>query len=197
MYAASVVRVPLRERPRDWFFVVVFAIFASASFLMDSVQLVSRPDPHSKYFIARFVYNTYGATVDPIVTATPRFLQITGGGVSALLFGACYFALSYAFARGREWIRLPAVFFAGMIVMGMGVYLSVGVFGDAPLFRIACGDAYTGFDDKFLNVPAGLSVNLLHPLVALLLVARMWREHPFTRRERRQDGPRASAVVQL
>ena len=176
--------IPLRERPCDWFFVVVFAIFALASFLMDSVQLISRPDPHAQYFIARFVYNTYGATVDPIVTASPRFLQVTGGGVSALLFGGCYLVLSYAFARGREWIRLPAVFFAGIIVMGMAVYLSVGVFGDAPLFRIACGDAYTGFDDKFLNVPAGLSLNLVHPLVALLLVARMWRAHPFTRPER-------------
>lgn len=179
----SCVPVPLRERPRDWFFIVVFAIFASASFLMDSVQLVSRPDPHSKYFIARFVYKNYGATVDPIVTANPRFLQVTGGGVSALLFGACDLVLIYAFARGRDWIRLPAVFYAGMIVMGMGVYLSVGLLGDAQLFRIACGDAYTGFDDKFLNVPAGLSLNLLHPLIALLLVARMWRAHPFTRRE--------------
>ena len=50
--AASVVPVRLRERPRDWFFIVVFAIFALASFLMDSVQVVSRPDPHSRYFMA-------------------------------------------------------------------------------------------------------------------------------------------------
>jgi hypothetical protein len=70
-----------------------------------------------------------------------------------------------------------------MVVMGMSVYLSVGLLGDAPLFRSACGDGYTGLDDKFLNVPAGLSLNLLHPMVALLLVARMWREHPFTRRD--------------
>jgi hypothetical protein len=133
--------------------------------------------------MARFVYNTYGATVDPIVTTNPRFLQVTGGGVSALLFGVCYLVLVYAFTRGRDWIRLPAVFFAGMMVMAMGVYLGVGLFGDAPMFRIACGDDYTGFDYKFLNMPAGLSLNLLHPLVALLLVVRMWRPNPFARRE--------------
>ena len=173
--------VPLRERRRDWFFIVVFAIFASASFVTDSVQLVSRPDPHSNYVIARYVYNTYVATVDPILAASPRFLQVTGGGVSALLFGVCYLVLVYAFARGRDWIRLPAVFFAGMMVMALSVYLSVGLFGDAQLFRMACGATYSGFDYKFLNIPAGLSLNLVHPVVALLLVARMWRPHPFTR----------------
>jgi hypothetical protein len=99
--APSTVRIPLRERPRDWFFIVVFAMFASTSFLIDLVQLVSRPDPHSGYFMARFLYN---AGTDSLLIANPRFVQLTVGFVSALLFGVFYLVLIYAFVRGREWI---------------------------------------------------------------------------------------------
>jgi len=172
--------IPLRERPRDWFFVVAFALFASTCLLSDTVNLVGRPDPHSEYFIARLLYN-HGA--DSLLIANPRFVQITVGYVSALLFGAFYFVLIYAFVRGRDWIRLPAVFYAGMIVMGTGVYLAVGLLGDAPLFHMACGPD-SGFNYKFSNPTLSLALNLPYPLVALLLVARMWRDHPFTRRAR-------------
>jgi hypothetical protein len=77
--------------------------------------------------------------------ANPRFVQVTVGFVSALLFGVFYLVLIYAFVRGREWIRLPATFYAGMIVMGTSVYLAVGALGDAPLFALACGPG-SGFD---------------------------------------------------
>jgi EXPERA (EXPanded EBP superfamily) len=176
--AARFAAVPLRERPRDWFFVVAFALFASTSFLSDTVNLVGRPDPHSGYFIARFLYNHGG---DSLLIANPRFVQITVGYVSALLFGAFYLVLIYAFVRGRDWIRLPAVFYAGMIVMGTGLYLSVGLLGDAPLFQMACGtDA--GFDYQFVSATQSLALNLPYPIVALLLVARMWRPRPVGQR---------------
>jgi hypothetical protein len=67
--------------------------------------------------------------------------------------------------------------------MGTGVYLGVGLLGDAPLFHMACG-ADSAFDYKFLNASKSLAYGLPYPLVALLLVARMWRPHPFTRRTR-------------
>ena len=118
-----------------------------------------------------------------VLLANPRFVQVTVGFVSALLFGVFYLVLIYAFVRGREWIRLPATFYAGMIVMGTGVYLAVGALGDAPLFALACGPG-SGFDYKSPNVLLSFAVNGLYPLVALLLVARMWRAHPFKRRAR-------------
>ena len=37
--APSTVRIPLRERPRDWFFIVVFAMFALTSFLIDLASI--------------------------------------------------------------------------------------------------------------------------------------------------------------
>jgi hypothetical protein len=103
---SSGVPIPLRERKRDWFFIVMFALFASTSFLTDPVTLVGRPDPNSRWFMSRFVYHS---GTDSLILVDPRFVQVTVG-TSAVLFGVFYLVLIYAFARGREWIRLPAVF---------------------------------------------------------------------------------------
>lgn len=172
--------IPLRDRRRDWFFVVAFSLFASTSFLIDTASMVGRPSPNSSNPMARFVYSQM-VGIDPILIANPRAVQLTVGVVSALLFGTFYLVLVYAFVRGREWIRLPAIFFAGMIVMGTGLYLAVGIMGDAPLFRLACGPG-SDFDYKAPSALKSVAVNVFYPLVALLLVARMWRPHPFTRR---------------
>lgn len=83
---SSTVPIPLRERPRDWFFVVMFATFASTSFLFETANMVGRPNPHSGNPMARLVYNL-SADIDPVLIANPRFVQLTVGFVSALLFG--------------------------------------------------------------------------------------------------------------
>jgi hypothetical protein len=186
----STVPIPLRERQRDWFFVVMFAIFASTSFLSDTANTVGRPNPHSHNPMARFVYDHVGG-IDPVLIANPRAVQLIVGFGSAMLFGMFYLVLIYAFVRGREWIRLPAIFYAGMVVMGTGVYLGVDILGDAPLFAQACGPG-SGFDYKSARPLLSVAVNGLYPLVALLLVARMWRAHPFTRQtHHRGRGVRA------
>jgi EXPERA (EXPanded EBP superfamily) len=167
----------LREWRRDWFFVVMFSLFALTSAVNDTVNTVGRPDPHSAWFMARFLYN---AGTDSLLIANSRFVQVTVGYVSALLLGVFYLMLIYAFVRGRDWIRLPAVFYAGMVVMGTGVYLAVGLLGDAPLFHLACGPD-SAYDYKFVDAAKSLAFNLPYPLVALLLVVRMWRDRPFTR----------------
>jgi hypothetical protein len=174
---SSGVPIPLGERKRDWFFIIMFALFASTSFLTDPVTLVGRPDPNSRWFMSRFVDHS---GTDSLILVDPRFVQVTVG-TSAVLFGVFYLVLIYAFVRGRGWIRLPAVFYAGMVVMGTGVYLAVGLLGDAPLFHLACGPD-SAYDYKFVSAAKSLAYNLPYPLVALLLVARMSRAHPFTQR---------------
>jgi hypothetical protein len=64
-----------------------------------------------------------------------------------------------------------------MLVTSTGLYLAVGILGDAPLFALACG---SGFDYKSPNALRSVAANGLYPLVGLLLVARVWRPHPFT-----------------
>jgi hypothetical protein len=155
----------------------MYSLFALTSSLIDTVNLLGHPDPHSGWFMSRWVYSS---GTDSLILANPRFAQITVGYVSALLFGVFYLVLIYAFARGREWIRLPAIFYAGMVVMGTTVYLGVGLLGDAPLFQVACGSGST-YDYTFASAAKSLAYNLPYPLMGLLLVTRMWRDHPFTR----------------
>lgn len=171
---------PLRERPRDWFFIAVFTCFACSSFFLDAVNLVARPDAGSVHFLPRLVHEYYAVGADPLLIANPRFVQI-GTGISALLFGPFYLVMVYAFLRGRDWIRLPAMFYAGMIVESVILYLGVGLFGDARLFREACGPAGGGFDYRILNPAKVLAFNLPYLIVPLLLVARLWRPRPFGR----------------
>jgi hypothetical protein len=109
---SSTIPIPLRERRRDWFFVVIFAIFASTSFLFDPANMIGRPSPSSRNPLARFIYD-FAAGIDPVLIANPRFVQLTVGFVSAMPYGMFYLVLVYAFVRGREWIRLPAVFYGG------------------------------------------------------------------------------------
>jgi hypothetical protein len=179
--------VPLRERRYDWFFIAAFALFASTSFTVDLVNLLMRPNPHSDFLFARVVYHVYAGGADPLLVANPRFLQV-GAGISALVFGTFYLVLVYAFVKGREWIRLPAVFYAGMVVQTTFIVLVVGFTGDAPLFRAACGAAYAGFDYTFTNVPRVLAYNLPYIVVPLLLAARMLRPHPFSRAAKQGQG---------
>lgn len=174
--ARAATPIPLRERRRDWFFIVMFSLFALTSLVTDTINL-TQPSANSWYFVERFMFANGNET---LILQNPRFVQVSVGFVSALLFGLFYLVLIYAFVRGRDWIRLPAVFFAGMVVMSAGVYLAVGILGDAPLFQRACGPGST-FDYKFVNAGLSIAYNLPYPVVALLLVARVWRECPFTR----------------
>lgn len=155
----------------------MYALFALTSFVTDPINTFGRPSPDSGYVVERFMYHNGN---ESLVLANPRFVQITTGWVSAMLFGVFYLVLIYAFVVGRDWIRLPAVFYAGMVVMGTAVYLGVGILGDAPLFQLACGGA-SAYDYKFPNPALSLAYNLPYPLTGLLLVARMWRANPFTR----------------
>ena len=83
---SSTAPIPLRERPRDWFFIVMFAIFASTSFLSDTANMVGRPNPHSANPMARLLYAHAG--FDPVLIANPRFVQVTVGGIVRLVIGA-------------------------------------------------------------------------------------------------------------
>jgi hypothetical protein len=170
--------IPLRERKFDWFFIIAFASFAMTSFLADAVNAILKPDPHG-YFMARMVHEQYARGTDPLLIANPRFLQ-TGTALSAFVFGPFYLVMIYAFVRGRNWIRVPAIFYAGMIVESVILYLSTAIWGDLPLFRQV--DPHTTFDVKALNLGKVLAFNIPYAIIPLLLVARMWREKPFSRR---------------
>jgi hypothetical protein len=79
-----------------------------------------------------------------------------------------YLVLVYALLTGRNWIQLPAVIYATMIVSLTGIVVfGVEFFGE-PMWR-------TPEPGKFLPF------NLPYVLVPLLLLIRMRKPDPFTR----------------
>jgi hypothetical protein len=73
----------------------------------------------------------------------------------------------YAFIKGRDWIRVPAIFYSGMMFMGVTVIL---------------GEEFAG-PHATPHLPLVLGLNLPWLLVPVLLTARVWKEHPFGRVE--------------
>ena len=70
-----------------------------------------------------------------------------------------------AFLRGSEWIRLPAIFYSGMMFADVFIILGEEIAGPHATPHLAIVTA--------LNLP--------WLLLPLLLTARLWKEHPFTR----------------
>ena len=84
--------------------------------------------------------------------------------LDVLFYGPFYAFAIYAFVRGREWIRLPAIFYSGMMFAGVFIILGEEAWGPhaAP------------------NFPLVLGLNLPWLLVPILLTLRLRREHPFS-----------------
>lgn len=182
--------IPLRERKLDLFFIVVFATFAFTSFFADSVNAVASPDAGSSWFWTRAAYNFYAVGNDPLLIANPVWLR-TMCALSAFVFGPFYLLLVYAFVRGKNWVRPFTFLYAGMIVESMIVILAVEFTGESALFSQVCAAvkpaaqlAAQGLnaDLSVQNIPKFLAYNLPYKIVPILLVVRMWRERPFSRR---------------
>lgn len=157
--------IPLRARRRDVLFVLAFAFFAFSSFLSDS--LVARGialAPDSPSFWARANY-WYADGTDPLLLHAPVSLHVQTF-ISAFVFGPFYLVLVYAFVRGRDWIRMPAIVYLSAMLYGMVVFLGTEFLGDLPPTNVA----------KFC------AFNFPYWIVPLLLGYRMRRAHPFTER---------------
>jgi EXPERA (EXPanded EBP superfamily) len=163
-------RVPLRERRTDLAFVAFFLLNASfITYIVDIEQLMIA-DP------SRFAYpgwppaplvdlvHWYGEHYDPLLIARPPFWRMTIW-IDVLFFGPYYIATTYAFLRGRDWIRPPALVWSGTMAANVLIILMEERYGRwaAPHFGLVLA----------LNAPW-----LLMPVATIW---RMRREHPFTR----------------
>jgi hypothetical protein len=176
--------VPLRRRPADWVLLAFFAVnLGFITYIVDLEQLVV-PDP------AHFTYppwpptplvdlvHWWGRTYDPLLMARPPFWLATIW-IDALLFGPFYAAAIYALIRGREWIRVPALVWSGLMFANVNVIMAEELFGvhhsPAPLVVAAA--------------------NLPWWLLPAVVIWRFAHEHPFTARVGPDDdgslaGPR-------
>ncbi|WP_328608425.1 DUF2781 domain-containing protein [Amycolatopsis sp. NBC_00345] len=160
--------LPLKARRIDIFFAVLFAAFTVTSLISDLLPTVGVDfsQPSGNFFVQSNYW--YAHDADVLFMHPPDWMRIVTG-LSAFVYMPFYVLLVYCLLSGRNWIQLFAVIYATMIVTLTGVVVfGVEFFGD-PAMR-------TGNPGKFL------AFNLPYVLVPLLLLIRMRKPLPFTRR---------------
>ena len=186
--------LPLNERKADWFFIIVFGVFAFTSLSADLVNAVSHPAPDSAYFWAKATFEAYARDNDPMLVANPSWLKMMTF-LSAFVFGPFYVVLIIAFAKGWNGIRPWAIFYAGMIVESMIVMTFAEFRGEAALFaQVASGMKSAGdlaaagvsADLKVMNPLKYLAFNTPYAAVPLALAWRMRRPGPFSEQRSRE-----------
>ena len=170
--------LPLRQRPYDLVFLAFLVVNATfITYIVDLEQLVIADPAHFSYPVwppAPLVdlIHWYGETYDPLLLARPPFWRMTIW-IDVIFFGPFYLAAIYAFIRGRDWIRLPALVWSGTMLANVLIILMDERYGvtPAPDFGIVA----------LFNLPW-----LVFPFLMML---RMRRDHPFRAREQASVPP--------
>jgi EXPERA (EXPanded EBP superfamily) len=162
--------IPLARRRRDLLFVAFFLLnLGFITYIVDVEQLVIADPVHFTYPLwppAPLVdlVHWYGRTFDPLLLARPVWWKMTIW-IDALGFGPFYAIAIYAYLRGREWIRVPTLLWAGVMLTNITIIL---------------GEEFAGPHATPQPLVVFLA-NLPWLLVPLGAIARMApAEHPFS-----------------
>jgi hypothetical protein len=163
--------IPLKQRPGDIAILIFFVInILFITYMVDIEQLVI-PDPaHFTYPLwppkmAVDAVHWWGQTFDPALMARPPWWKTTIW-IDALFFGPFYGIAIYAYIKGKEWIRIPSIIYASILITNVLIILSEERYGQYATPR-------------WLVV---LLFNLPWLLFPLYIIYRMWRfPYPFTK----------------
>ena len=184
--------VPLRERKLDVFFVVAFSFFIVTSIVTDSVNgLNGALDPESPYVVERFIYDAYARLADPLLIVNPPQVRVSAW-ISAFVWLPLYMVFLVAFVRGIDRIRPFGLVYGGALTHGMITYMSEGIFGRVATEGWADPSLCPGCVEP--NTLYYLAANGAYLIVPALMIGRMWRQHPFTRRREEVGG--APSIVE-
>jgi hypothetical protein len=175
-------RVPIGRRRVDLVFVAFFLLnLGLITYVVDLEQLVIADPSHFTYPLwppAPLVdlVHWYGAHYDPLLMARPPFWRMTIW-IDVLLFGPFYGFAVYAFLRARDWIRVPALVWSGLMTANVLIILTEERYGiwATPRFGVV------------------LALNLPWLALPVAMVWRMRRDHPFTATAR--PAPSTNAVA--
>src|SRR5271157_708887 len=164
--------IPFSRRKLDWVIVLFFLFnLLFITYTVDIEQLII-PDPYQFQQPAwppapmvRLIHS-YGKTFDPLLMARPQWWKDTIW-LDVIFYGPFYCAAIYAFVRGKEWIRIPAVFYGGMLFADVFIIL---------------GDEIAG-PHASPHLPIVLALNLPWLVLPILLAVRLRKDHPFTSAE--------------
>jgi hypothetical protein len=162
--------IPLSKRRIDLAILAFFILnLLFITYVVDLEQLVI-PDPsHFTYPIwppraAVDMVHQYGRTFDPLLIARPPWWKMTIW-IDALFFGPFYVLAIYAYVKGKEWIRIPSIMYASVMITNVLIILSEEIYGPYASPRLA----------------VVLLLNLPWLVFPTLILARMCAQaHPFT-----------------
>lgn len=160
--------LPLRDRKIDIFLAVVFLLFTVTSGISDLLPTIGIPmTADSPNALAQANY-WYAVDADPLFMNPPVWMRIVTG-LSAFVYGPFYLVLAWALLKGKNWIQLPSVIYATMISSLTGIVVfGVEFFGEPAM--------------RTLNPGKFLAFNLPYVLIPILLLIRMRKPMPFTRK---------------
>lgn len=165
---AKPVSLPLRQRPIDIFFIVIFSLFIVTCIISDSVEGLGLDQvANSPNILVQWNY-TYSSNYDPLYQSHPLWLRFISG-TSAFVYVFFYILLIISLAKGWNWIQLPSVIYATMIIALTGIpIMGVEFFGPVG--------------ERTPNPVVFLLYNGPYILVPLLLMIRMRKPQPFLRK---------------
>jgi EXPERA (EXPanded EBP superfamily) len=160
----------LRERRVDLIFIAFFVVnLGFITYFFDIEQLTVANATHMTAYPAWppapivDLVHWYGNHWDPLLMARPAFFRMTIW-IDVVAFGPFYAFAIYAFIRGRDWIRVPALVWAGVMMANVAMIL----------FEEHDGAHATS---HFATV---LGANLPWGLLPIGVIIRLVRDHPFT-----------------
>jgi len=120
--------LPLRQRPFDVLLVVFFAINLLFTTYVVSLEQVVIVD--IDHFVQPLwppapllaLVHWWERSFDPLLIARPAWYRATIW-LDVLVFGPFYLAAIYAFVRGRDWIRIPAVIWGSVLFTNVFIIL--------------------------------------------------------------------------
>jgi hypothetical protein len=165
--AAKAAGLPLSKRPIDIFFLCIFSAFIVTCIISDSVEGLGLDQvKDSPNLLVQWNY-WYASNFDPLYRSHPVWLRFISG-TSAFVYVAFYVVLILAIVRRWNWIQLPSVIYATMIISLTGI----------PIFGV---EFFGSAAQRTPNPGVFLAFNLPYIVVPLLLLIRMRRPLPFAR----------------
>jgi hypothetical protein len=141
--------VALRHRRLDLVLVGFFWLnLLVITYLFDLEQVIIADPSHFEYpaFPPRFMLDLahwWERNFDPLLWARPTWYQATIW-IDLVGFGPFYALAIYAFTRGREWIRVPAIVWASVMLTNVTIILSEEIWGPFASPKLAAVVAANG-----------------------------------------------------
>jgi hypothetical protein len=163
--------IPLRERKTDYIYIAFFLVnLLFITYIVDLEQLVIKDPANFNYplwplpFFVDMVH-WWGNNFDPLQNSRPVWWNATIW-LDVILFGPFYLVATYAFIKGKEWIRIPTFIIMSILFTNVFIILNEEICGPTPA----------------KNLPLVLLANAPWFLFPVFLIWKMWKnEHPFTR----------------